>query len=888
MQAVSDAFKAAAVATEREIKHKVEITFLDNTMIGITPTFSASSTLDATLTSAALAFNGKIAPAKKYAWVTPVATNLFTDPGFETGGTADWSKSMTGGTVTVATTYKRSGVYGARLTGGGAGFFALTQHKGATGAYNLSIIARRPDGTPVTGADTRAITNGSAANWDSFTPLGDSWYQCEKRDVVWVSDNWGLLCQMDMEIWVDDVQMEPNNQNPAETVYPADDLYPVAGDGSSEIGWWSNGLSDGSGVLSETLEINYNALQTIKTLRVIGEIRLGYPIDFDIHYSIVQSPGVGEWTLLSSVTGNILEDWTATVTPVQVRHLRLTISRFSLSNSHAKVLEFAIGYTIDVTSRVKSFSITKERSATDEATTLPYGNSSANDLTLVLDNTDHAFSHRNSDSPFYGYLKRNRKIRVWLGIVLPDGTVEYTPQGTYYTNGFSAPLSSPEATISARDRAKRMMEVNFARSIVYEGKTISELAEIIALDFGLVAAEYQIGATTDIIPYAYFEDAAYWTHLSRLAAAETGAVYFDETDRMNMENRSRMFSARLSQGTLPRAAFIQLDTVYGLLPNDTIYIDNGIITETAIVAASWNGTTTVTLTAALVSEFIQSSYVYKQAVATTLSESDVLVNVDDQYALDKAKNKIEVKATPLIVPLDGIGQPLIEVIWQLDGGGAVTPETLIVPANSYLNVDVFFQKSPVICNATYPIIFTITTVTPGDEAYITTSWQPSVPYAWGGHLRFTNSKASAVTVIGCRIEGVVLVAGGGITVTAQDAVRINEDGEHSHTVDSKFIQRKAQASSIANLLLDTWKDPVAPVSLDGRGLPHLQLADRIKVLSTDQGLNNHFYLTRIVLDYDGGLTGKYDGIALAPLSVIRMPVNPFRIGSAIGGTDQIA
>jgi hypothetical protein len=48
----------------------------------------------------------------------------------------------------------------------------------------------------------------------------------------------------------------------------------------------------------------------------------------------------------------------------------------------------------------------------------------------------------------------------------------------------------------------------------------------------------------------------------------------------------------------------------------------------------------------------------------------------------------------------------------------------------------------------------------------------------------------------------------------------------------------------------------------GLGLFHHQLGDRIKINDSELGysdanLNNHFFITRIELDFDGGLGGRY-------------------------------
>lgn len=715
MQSVSAAFKTAILGTERQIKKKVEIYFLDNSMISGSPSYSASSTRDAVYTPASAAFDGKSEMELKYAWI---------------------------------------------------------------------------------GSD----------------------------------------------------------------IYPSVDTYPVPSGG--QVGWWSNTLSDGSGnfAVAETLAIDYGVSQILTSMHISCDEWFGYPVNFQIHYATVASPGGGDWTLVTSVTGNANASWVfAPPAQITLRHLRLSITKWSAPNKCAKILEMDMGYNADVSSQVKSFSITKERNADDESTSLPYGNSSANELRLVLDNTSGNYFTRNTSGPYYGYLKTDRKVKVWLGVVLANGTIEYVPQGTYYTVGWQAALNSPEVTIIARDEAKRMMDMDFSTSTIYEDQTVSQLANLIATAYGLGVSSLLIDATTEVLPYAYFEKAKYWTHLNALAAGEGGAIYFDENGKLVFENRAHMFGARLTAQANPGATSLTLSSVYGLTPSSDITIDNGSTHEDCFITAAWDGVShTVPLDVGISGTYPINSYLYRktEGPVATFDISDVITDITDEYVLDKARNKIEVSATPLVVPKDGAGNPVREYVWELDEG-------ITVPASSHTDIDVFFTKDGVLNDVTYPLGYTITTQVGGDQAFITTSWQPTSSYAWGGHLRISNSKGSPVTVIGLRIDGVPLSERGGIVETAKDTALISEQGERAFELKSRFIQRRSHAAAIAASLLAAWKDPGRAISIPNSiGLPHLQLADRIRITDgiglANANLNNHFFVTRISLDFDGGLSASYD------------------------------
>lgn len=942
MQTVTDEFLTAIEATEREIRAKVEIVFLDNSMLGATPTYSASTTLDATNTPSDLAFNGKITPERDYGWigddcfpsddVYPIAGDGSSEVGWWSNGisrVADVIADSSGNGYNAASYTGTTGQTGA-ITGDtdkcmyfaynqGVDFgdvaglnpdsvfsvelwvkFTVTDNNyhGFMGWQNGAATNRSPcmyqfDQTKLHGGfsstdDTWCAWNTAAGaivadgvTWHHIVYTFDGTYhRVYVNNSLVVEDNThsgkvpkavplryiGNGLDNNNQVYIDEVAYYNTVLSPARIdahyaarteIYYTDTVIE-----DSPVAYWRLGVvTSGEFCAPETISIDYNANQTIQTVKVYGDSRLGYPVDFRVDYSAVASPTASDWTNITIVTGNALTEWSYSL-PVTIAatHLRLKISKWSAASKRAKIIEFEGGYSVDVSSDIVSFSITKERNATDDSNTLPYGNSSANEFEMIIDNTTGDYYLRNTSSPYYGYLKQNRKIRTWLGVTLPDDSIEYLPQGTYYTKGWKASRTSPEASVSAGDKAKLMLEKDFSESIVYEGKTLSELAVILANAFDLVPGEYSIDGTTETMPYAYFTKDKYWNHFNKLAEGETGAVYYNETNVLIFENRYHLFSTRLSEAATAGDDHIHTDAVYGLVVGDTIYVDDNTNNETVVIDSSWNGSsTTVPITTTLTNSYPLDSYVYKNAVVATLSDTSILTDDEDLYDLDKAKNKIEVKAKPLIVPLDGLSQPVITTIWQLD-------EILTVPASSYEDVDVFFQSAPVIKNDTYTVDITITTDIEGDEANITASWQPSTPYAWGGHLRLTNSESYDIDVVGCLIEGVVLQEYGGIIETVENTVLQSEQGERPYSVESSYIQRKDHALSIANNLLAIWQDPMAPQSCKGRGLPHLQLGDRVKLIDTELGItnanvNNHFFITRIVLDYDGGLEATYDLLA---------------------------
>jgi hypothetical protein len=660
-----------------------------------------------------------------------------------------------------------------------------------------------------------------------------------------------------------------------EDCFPAGDLYPVAPDGSSEIGWWSENSGDENGNFAspEWIQVDYGANIQVEAVAVHCYKLWGYPLDPVVQYSTNGT----DWTTIAVTPMNDSASslyWSIVYllpSLIEARYIKLTFSQWSKPNKRAKIIELEPGWTIDVSDRIKSINILKERSADDESSSLPIGNSSANECNIEIDNTDGAFYQHNTSSPYYGYLKRNRKVRVWFALGLDDE--EYLPQGVFYTVSWQGSRTSPSVKVTAWDGAKRMMETQCSTFPIYENKRISEVAQLLVEHYGLTVGDYRIFPTAETIPYTWFAKNDYWSNLQALAAGETGCVYFHENGRLIFENRYHIATGRLTAQANSGATSIVVDNTFGLETGDTITVDgvdtsNVHVQEDVTIDGSWDGSLTIPLTSALTNTYKARSYVYlaSDPVCEVYDESNFTIDIDDQYTLDKCRNKIEVHAKPLRVPLDGMGMPVIATVWQLSD----TDDPIIIPAGGYYDLDIEFSSQPVLSNLTYSVeviltgedLDTFAELTNDPGGAIQHEWQDGGPYAWGGKLRISTTNANDVLIVGVLLNGVVLEETGKIAGKASAESLITWQGERSYTLTSNFIQSRIHAQALADQLLLRYQDMQPALSVTGLGLFHHQLGDRIKINDSELGysdanLNNHFFITRIELDFDGGLGGRY-------------------------------
>ena len=183
-----------------------------------------------------------------------------------------------------------------------------------------------------------------------------------------------------------------------------------------QFGWWGKQLAGAGGAFVSpypTLTIRHLP-RPIRQLKVIGDTARGeYPVDFTIKLYAQNE------TILytETVTGNTQVNWSKTlaVPVLDVAKQVLEITRWSHAGRCAKIVElFTSIREVYETGDLISIRLLEEREASQGS--LPVGNISANEITLVLNNEDKKFDIDNENSPLKNLLKPNRRIQVWLGI----------------------------------------------------------------------------------------------------------------------------------------------------------------------------------------------------------------------------------------------------------------------------------------------------------------------------------------------------------------------------------------------------------------------------------------------------------------------------------------
>jgi hypothetical protein len=311
---------------------------------------------------------------------------------------------------------------------------------------------------------------------------------------------------------------------------------PASLNNGESVGWWGAHLSDASGNLSPTptLTLTFDA-RAVFFLKVSGDNLLNeFPVDFTV--KLYDPSNVLQYT--ETVTGNTSVLWTKDISDVgNISKIELTITKINKPFVVPKVLEFYTGVSeVYDQDRVMEINLLEEQVFDDM--TLPIGNVSSNEVDIKFDNVDKHFDPRNPSSSLFGQLKKNRKVKPYLGVDIEgNGIPTWYPLGVFFTTEWTAPTNDVYASLVARDRLELLKQRDFTTSTVYVNETLYQVAEMLLQDFGWTIRDYYIDPALNSItvPYMWFDRVTYREALARIAEAGLARLYCDREGMLRLE-----------------------------------------------------------------------------------------------------------------------------------------------------------------------------------------------------------------------------------------------------------------------------------------------------------------------------------------------------------------
>lgn len=311
----------------------------------------------------------------------------------------------------------------------------------------------------------------------------------------------------------------------------------VVSDDKTQVGWSSSVLSGTNG---------YFDVPPVLMVRFASRPVLGLPIVFndakgcvaeDFSVKFIHSSGV---EIVKVFTGNTNREVVITTDAlVDVVAIEITFYKASKPRHPASVLELPVASTVLYTgyrdeSNLISIDLLEELTYEDEVEAL--GGVSANEITVMLDNSNKDFYFNNKQSIVASQLKRNRKIVPWLGAEINPGEIEWYTLGTFWSYRWDVPVNGLTATVVGFDTIGLLDTTSFTKHHVQINKSIGKLIEYVLDDAAttLDFIEYVIDpALYDIIiPYAWFAPGSHTAALRKISGCYPMHIYCDRQGRI--------------------------------------------------------------------------------------------------------------------------------------------------------------------------------------------------------------------------------------------------------------------------------------------------------------------------------------------------------------------
>ena len=122
----------------------------------------------------------------------------------------------------------------------------------------------------------------------------------------------------------------------------------------------------------------------------------------------------------------------------------------------------------------------------------PFGEVSSNEITISFDNSNYDFTPTNASGAYYGKLRPNLLVRVYLGVEKTAGVYEYVPLGVFRTSDWETPSQAVEATVTCSDKLYEIGDRDVPMLPAVTNTTVYAMFETLFTALGLSSLEYEI------------------------------------------------------------------------------------------------------------------------------------------------------------------------------------------------------------------------------------------------------------------------------------------------------------------------------------------------------------------------------------------------------------
>lgn len=296
----------------------------------------------------------------------------------------------------------------------------------------------------------------------------------------------------------------------------------------------------------EILEMTFQS-RNIDHITVTGDPhQQSVPKKFDLEYRVNN-----QWISAGAVDNNYDVDFVYALPTVvsQVTGLRIIIYEVSDAFGRARIVEMdgVLSRTYEG-EEVMLMDLSEQMEPDTES--ILVGGISSSQLRLQVRNKNGEYFAGNPQSSLFGQLRNHRKVRAELGVVLPDGDIEWIPYGPpMYTMGWDT--DEIKALTTCRDVLEIMRRATFSTSPLFMNKSVYELFEYLLTEFGMDSSEYWIDPDLKAmqIPYAWWEEMSFRDALRMLAEAATCRIWVSRDGILKIAGYLYYFKERIAEAT---------------------------------------------------------------------------------------------------------------------------------------------------------------------------------------------------------------------------------------------------------------------------------------------------------------------------------------------------
>ena len=333
-------------------------------------------------------------------------------------------------------------------------------------------------------------------------------------------------------------------------------LPPASTDGSFQVGWWSNALSQSDKTYAVTQVLTFDFTVDHSSIGITVTFDKGtneYAEDFTIE---AYDSGA---SLISSVsvTGNTESKYVWEQNLADYRQIVVSITKWGNPFRRARVTEVDFGIVEEYNGDdLISMKVLEELNTTSAEV-------SANEMQFTVDNQDKRFNILNPTG-IEQFLQRKQKITATIGVQKVSGAFENIPMGVYYLTEWKSDAGTLTTTFTAQD-ILNLLEQSIWRKSDLTTKNLKDLAEEILDDAGI--EDYDVDTAlssinvTDYIPIVSHRQA-----LQNVAVAGEAVIYSDRDGKLIIKQLSNTPSGKeIDLDNVYIAPAIKLDKLYNIV-----------------------------------------------------------------------------------------------------------------------------------------------------------------------------------------------------------------------------------------------------------------------------------------------------------------------------------